>query len=90
MDGFSSFVKGQVTIGVWVHFLVFNSFPLIYLSVVVPVPYGFCHNCSVEQLEVRHGDSPKGFLLLKIVFAIVDFLLFQMNLHIALSNSVKN
>jgi hypothetical protein len=29
-------------------------------------------------------------LLLRIVFAISGFLLFQMNLQIALSNSVKN
>jgi len=29
-DGFSSFVKDQVTIGVWVHFCVFNSIPLIH------------------------------------------------------------
>jgi hypothetical protein len=29
-------------------------------------------------------------LLLRIVFAILCFLLFQMNLQIALSNSVKN
>jgi hypothetical protein len=29
-------------------------------------------------------------LLLRIVFAILGFLLFQMNLQIALTNSVKN
>ena len=33
LDGFSSLVKDQVTIGVWVHFWVFNSIPLVYLSV---------------------------------------------------------
>jgi hypothetical protein len=32
LDGFSSLVKDQVTIGVWVHFWVSNSIPLIYLS----------------------------------------------------------
>jgi hypothetical protein len=30
---------------------------LISLSVVVPVPCNFYHNCSVVQLEVRHGES---------------------------------
>jgi hypothetical protein len=35
LDGFSSFVKDQVTIGMWVHFWVFNSIPLIYMSVTV-------------------------------------------------------
>jgi hypothetical protein len=36
LDGFSSLVKDQVTIGVWVHFWVFNSIPPIYLPVTVP------------------------------------------------------
>jgi hypothetical protein len=60
LHGFSSFVKDQVTIGVWVHFWVFNYIPLIYLSVAVLVPCSFYHNCSVVQLEVRHGDYPRG------------------------------
>ena len=30
LNGFTSFVKDQVTRGVWVHFWVFNSIPLIY------------------------------------------------------------
>jgi hypothetical protein len=47
LDGFSSFVKDQVTIGVWVHFWAFSSIPLIYLSVTVLVPDSFYHNCSV-------------------------------------------
>jgi hypothetical protein len=38
LDGFSSLVKDQVTIGVWVHFWVFNSIPLVYMSDIVPVP----------------------------------------------------
>ena len=45
LDGFSSLVKDQVIIGVWVHFWVFNSIPLIYfliifekaLNVILPV-----------------------------------------------------
>jgi hypothetical protein len=36
LDGFSSLVEDQVTIGVWVHFWVFNSIPLVYLSVSIP------------------------------------------------------
>jgi hypothetical protein len=52
LDGFTSFVKDQVTIGVWVHFWVFNSVSLIYMSVIVPVPCSFYHNCSVVHLEV--------------------------------------
>jgi hypothetical protein len=53
-------VKDQVNIGVWVHFWVFNSIPLIYLPVALPVPCSFYQNCSVVQLKVRHGDSTRG------------------------------
>jgi hypothetical protein len=41
LDGFSSLVEDQVTIDVWVHFWVFNSIPLVYLSVTIPVPCSF-------------------------------------------------
>jgi hypothetical protein len=88
---FSSFVKDQVSIGVWVHFWVFSFIPLIYLSVTVPIPCRFYQYCSVVQLEVWNGDSiPEVLLLLRIVFTILGFLLFQMNLRIALSNYMKN
>ena len=49
LGGFISLVKDQVTIGVWVHFWVFNSIPLIYFSVAIPVLCSFCHSCSVVQ-----------------------------------------
>jgi hypothetical protein len=75
LDGFSSFVKDQVTIGVWVHFCVFNSIPLIYLSLAVPVPCSFFppHNFSVVQLEVRHGDSPTGSFIVEKSFCYPRF-----------------
>jgi hypothetical protein len=41
LDGFSFLVKDLVTISVWVHFWVFNSIPLVHLSVAVPVPCSF-------------------------------------------------
>jgi hypothetical protein len=50
LNGFSSFVEDQLTIGVWVHFWVFNSIPLVYLSVAIPVPCSFYHNFSVVKL----------------------------------------
>jgi hypothetical protein len=43
LDGFSSFVKDQVTIDVWVHICVFNSIPFIYLPVTVPIPASPTH-----------------------------------------------
>jgi hypothetical protein len=50
----------------------------------------FNHYCSVIQLEVRDGDSPRSFLLLRTIFTILCFLLFQKNLQIAYSNSTKS
>jgi hypothetical protein len=37
LDGFSSFVKDQVTLDMWV----FNYIPLIYLPISVPIPCNF-------------------------------------------------
>jgi hypothetical protein len=71
LDGFSYLVKDQMTIAVWIYFWIFNSVPLIYLSVAVPVPYTFYHNCSVVQLSVRHGDFTRGSFIVKNSFAIL-------------------
>jgi hypothetical protein len=90
LNGFSSFVKDQETIGVWVHFWVLSSIPLIYLSVSVQVPGSFYHNFSVVQLESGMEIPPVILLLLRKVFAILGFLFFRMRLQITLSNSVKN
>jgi hypothetical protein len=73
LDGFSSFVKDQVTIGVWVHFWVFNSIPFIYLSVTIQVPSSFYHNYSVVQLEVREGDSTRSSFIVEKSFCYPRF-----------------
>jgi len=39
LDGFGSFIKDQGTKGVWVHFWVLNSLPLINLSVTEPIAW---------------------------------------------------
>jgi hypothetical protein len=44
LDDFIFFVKDQVIIGVWVHYWVFNSIPLIYLPVAVLIPCSFYHD----------------------------------------------
>jgi hypothetical protein len=77
-------------IDVWVHFWVFSSILLIYLPVTVLIQCGFYHHFSVVQLEVRDGDSPRSSFIVENSFHYPGFLLFQMNLQIALSNSVKN
>jgi hypothetical protein len=58
---------------VWIHFWVFNSITLIYLSVTVPVPCSFYHNCSVIQLNVRYGDSPRGSFIVENSFCCPRF-----------------
>ena len=73
LDGFSSLVEDQVTIGVWVHLWVFSSVPLVYLSVTIPVLCSFDHNCSVVQLEARHGDSTRGSFIVENSFCYPRF-----------------
>jgi hypothetical protein len=73
LDSFSFFVKDQVTMGVWAHLWVFNSIPLICLSVTIPVPCSFYHNFSVVHLGVRHGDSPRGSFIVENSFCYPNF-----------------
>jgi hypothetical protein len=82
LNGFSSFVKDQVTIYVWVHFWVFNSVPFIFLHVSVPIPYRCFvlfvlsyHNCSVVQLEFQDGDFPRRSFIVENSFHCPGFLL---------------
>jgi hypothetical protein len=67
MNCFSFIVKDQVNIDLWIHFWVFNSIPLIFLSVSVSIPYGFlfcfCFCLSLFALDDRGGDSPQVLLL---------------------------
>jgi len=44
----------------WVHFWIFNSITLIYLSVSVPAPCSYNY-CSIVWIEVRVGDFLKKF-----------------------------
>lgn len=73
LDSFSSFVKDEVTIGVCVHFWVFNSIPLICMPVSVPIPYSHYHYCSVTQLEVRDGDSLRSSFIVEDSFCYPVF-----------------
>jgi hypothetical protein len=38
------------------------------VSVTVPIPFSFYHNCSVVQLEVRDGDSTRGSFVVENSF----------------------
>ena len=74
LDGFSFFVKDQVTIIGWVYFWVVSSIPLIYLTVYLPIPYSFYHYRSVLQLEIRDGDSPRCSFIVENIFRSPGFL----------------
>jgi hypothetical protein len=73
--GFGFFFKDQVTLGVWGYFWVFNSIPLIYLSVSVPIPCSFYHYFSIVQLEVRVGNSSKSSFIVENYFLYLRFFL---------------
>jgi hypothetical protein len=89
LDVFSSLVKDQVTIGVWIQL------SLQFYSIDLPVcgctsNIQFLFTISLQN-SFRSGMviPPEVLLSLRRVFAILG-LLFQMNLQIALSNSLKN
>jgi hypothetical protein len=66
--GFHFFVKDQVSIGVWVYFCIFNSIPLIDLSVTIPISCSFHHYFSVVHLEVSDGDFSRSSFLVENCF----------------------
>ena len=52
-DIFGFFVKNQVFVGVWIDIWVFDSVPLVLLSVLMPIPGCFQYCCSIVEFEVR-------------------------------------
>ena len=69
----------------------FISIPLSYMLVSIQMPYSFYHCFSVIQLKVKDGDSPRSSFIVENSFQCPElFLLFQSNLRLALSNSMKN
>jgi hypothetical protein len=65
---FGIFVKEQVTVSVWFYFWVFNSIPLINMSVSIPISYSFYHYCSVVKLETSDDDSSSCSFIVKNCF----------------------
>jgi hypothetical protein len=57
--------KNQVTIGMWVHYWIFNAIPLTFLPVSLSIPFNFYHYCSVIQLKFRDGDSPRSSFIVE-------------------------
>jgi len=73
LDGFGLFVKNEVPIDVWVHFWDFNSIPLVYVSVSVPIPCSFNHYYSVKLLEFRDSDPPRSTFIFDDSFSYPGF-----------------
>ena len=53
----SFLIKNQQYIDGCVYFWVFESIPLVHISVFVPISCSFHHCCFVVQPELRDGDS---------------------------------
>ena len=61
----------SLTVVVWVEFWAFYPVPLIYISVFVPVPYGFDDCCFVVYSEVWEPDPPAPFFFFRMSLAIL-------------------
>ena len=61
----ASFVEDKVSIGTWIYLWAFNSVPLIYISVFVPVPYCLEDCGFVVETEVRQIDSSSSIAIKK-------------------------
>ena len=62
-----------MTTGVWVPFWVFNSIPLVYLSVSLPIPYSFYHYYSLILFAFRDNDSPRSPFIVEDSFSYPGF-----------------
>jgi hypothetical protein len=76
--------------GISVYCWVFNCTSVMYLSVAVPITCSFYQCCSVVDLKFMARDSPKSSLIVENTFSYPGFLMFKLNLRIALFISVEN
>jgi hypothetical protein len=72
----------------WIYFWLFNSIPLIDLSVLIPC--SFYHYCSVVELEVKDGDSPSGSFIAKNCFSYPGFFVFPFEIENCSFNVFEN
>ena len=67
------FVKDKVSIGAWTYLWAFYFVPLIYISVIVPVPYCLDDCGFVVEPEVRQVNSSGSILLSQDYFGYLSF-----------------
>lgn len=82
-------IKNKAPVGVWAHFWIFNSIPLINMSAFVPKPCCFYHYSPVVQLEVRNGDSSSSSFIIQDLSRYPEFLCFHLKLKFSFQRSVK-
>ena len=82
--------KKMLTICAWVYLWAFYPFPLMYISVFVPVPYCLDYCSFLVQSELRETDSSRSILLCQDFFGFRGLLCFHANCEFFCSSSVKN
>ena len=73
------FVEYQLTVETWVYFWALHSVPLVYVSVLMPVPGCFDYSGLVIEFDTRYVISPTLFYLCKIAADIQGNLWFHIN-----------
>ena len=73
---FCSFVKNQVFIGVWINIRVFNSIPLINVSVFMSISSCFHYCGSVIEFEVWDGNASGSTFIVQDCFGYPGFFVF--------------
>ena len=69
-------VKNQMFLGVWIDIRVFDSVPLVLLSVLMSVPGCFQYCSSVVEFEVKDCDTSRSSLIVKDCFSYPWFFVF--------------
>ena len=76
----TSFVKDKVPIGAWVYLWAFCLVLLVYITVLVPIPYCFNDYSFVVQSEVKKVDSSSSILLFQDCFGYFGSFVFSYKL----------
>ena len=76
---FSFFLRGvktQVFIGMWTYVRVFDSIPLIHVSIFVPISNCFYYYSSIVQLDVKNSDASRSSFIVQDCFSFPRFFAF--------------
>ena len=76
LHGFVFCIKYQLSIDVWVYFLVFHSIPLINVSVYAPIPSSFYYYYSVVLSDIRDCDFSQCSIMVQDSFGYPRFFVF--------------